>query len=127
MVDEAYCTDESGSSRFVDILAFDPKSSKAYIIDPTIRYERNADVDSEVREEKEKIYKPCIPDLQKRYASFGKRSYEVVGLWIGARGAIGQSMIDFFTEFQLDKSILPEISTETIIASLKMIHHHIYG
>ena len=37
-VDEAACKDINGSNRFIDILAFDQESDRAYIIDPTSQY-----------------------------------------------------------------------------------------
>src|ERR1700761_7726107 len=39
--EEVYAVDSDGRSRFSDIVAFQPNSTKAYIIDPTIRYETN--------------------------------------------------------------------------------------
>lgn len=39
--EEVYALDTEGRSRFNNIIAFKPKSKKAYIIDPTIRYESN--------------------------------------------------------------------------------------
>src|SRR5699024_10892523 len=54
-IDEATCVDKDGSSRRVDILAFDTKSDRAYIIDPTIRFETNEDLDDVVKKEKERI------------------------------------------------------------------------
>ena len=126
-IDEATCVDKDGSSRRVDILAFDPKSDRAYIIDPTIRFETNEDLDDVVKQEKERIYRGCIRDLSKRYQQYGKRDFEVIGLWWGARGAISKGVDAFFGRFNLDKKALPDIAESVLVASLRMLHHHIYG
>src|SRR5699024_569802 len=47
--EEVHCTDENGSTRFIDIVAIDPNSSQAFIVDPTIRYETNSDIGKEVQ------------------------------------------------------------------------------
>ena len=46
---------------------------------------------------------------------------------MGARGAIGKSLIELFETFDLDKKIIPELSLNTLTASLRIIHHHIYA
>ena len=126
-IDEATCVDKDGSSRRVDILAFDPKSDRAYIIDPTIRFETNEDLDDVVKKEKERIYRGCIRDLSKRYQQYGKCYFEVIGLWWGARGTISKGVDAFFGRFNLDKKALPDIAELVLVASLRMLHHHIYG
>ena len=95
-IDEAGCSDASGGSRFIDILAFEPSPSrKAYIVDLTVRYEANEEIDEIVQSEKAAIYAPCIPDLQRRYKDeFGQRDYEVIGLWLGARGTISKGLLN---------------------------------
>ena len=50
-LDEAFCKDDTGANRFIDIIAFDTKSNRAFIIDPKVRLETNSDLDSAVREE----------------------------------------------------------------------------
>ena len=125
--DEASCVDNSGSKRRIDILAFDPKSNKAFLIDPTVRFETNRDMDSIVQKDKADIYEHCYKDLAERYKQYGIREYEVIGLWIGARGTISSSMVDFFDRFQLDKSKLPAIAEMVLSVSIRIIHHHIYA
>ena len=125
-MDEVQCKDGSGSNRFIDILAFDSRSNKAYIIDPTIRYETNEDLDSKVQEEKSTIYSTCIPDLKVKYGHLGQREYEVIGLWIGARGTVSSGLLDFFRRFDLNQDNLLELANTVLIESLKMIHRHIY-
>ena len=116
-----------GSSRRIDILAFDTKSERAFIIDPTIRFEKNEDIDEVVQKEKERIYRGCIQDLSRRYEQFGKRDFEVIGLWWGSRGTVSKGVETFFGRFKLKKKVLPEIAESVLVASLRMLHHHIYG
>ncbi|WP_165480171.1 hypothetical protein [Clostridioides difficile] len=102
--DEAYSRDGDSRSRYIDIVAFDPKSDRAYLIDPTVRYESNSDVAEEVRKEKAAIYDSCGSYLGAKYESkFGKRRFEVIGLWFGARGTISRQLVDVFERFDLDK------------------------
>ena len=98
-VDEAPCQDAHGSMRRVDILAIDERCRRAYIVDQTVRFETNADVDEAVREERRRIYESCIPDLKERYGHDGDYDNEVLGLWFGARGAVGQSVNKFYEHF----------------------------
>lgn len=125
--DEVSCVDGEGRNRRIDILAFEPHTDRAFIIDPTIRYETNRDMDGEVQAEKHGIYASCIPDIAKKYEHFGRRVFEVIGLWFGARGTVSTGVLNFFDRFSLPKNILPEM-TETILAdSVRMINHHIYA
>ena len=57
--------DDKGSNRYIDIIAVDRINKLAYIIDPTIRYETNPDVDKEVVAEKKHAYEPCIDDIKR--------------------------------------------------------------
>ena len=125
--DEIWCVDGEGRNKRVDILAFEPNTDKAFVIDPTIRYETNADMDAVVQREKNEIYASCAPDLAEKYKNFGHREFEVIGLWFGARGTVSTGVINFFERFGLDKKVLPEF-TETILSdSVRMLHHHIYA
>src|SRR6202012_2232793 len=59
--EEVYAIDSEGRSRFSGIIAFQPNSKNAFIIDSTIRYESNdANQDQSIQEEKESIYSKCI-------------------------------------------------------------------
>lgn len=125
-INEAACVDANGSGRSVDILAFD-RHGRAFIIDPTIRYEANRDMDSEVQAEKAAIYEPCVPDLIARYReTFGDRQFEVIGVWMGARGTVGSSLKGLFERFDLPKTLIPELAEKVLSDSVRMIHNHIY-
>ena len=126
-VDEAPCIDENGSNRRIDILVFDPKSNRAFIIDPTVRFETNREMDAEVQREKAQVYEQCIPDLKRRYSQWGERDFEVIGVWVGARGTIGTSVIRLFERFDLSKARIPELAECVLSSSIRMVHHHIYA
>lgn len=60
----------SGRSRFSDIIGFNWKQEKAYIIDPTIRYEINDTVQgSNIIKEKSSIHKKCISFYKGKYGT----------------------------------------------------------
>lgn len=121
-VDEAQAKDDNGANRFIDILAFDPTSNKAYLIDPSVRYESNHDVEAEVDADKRRIYERCIDSFKERYAHMGARDYEVIPLWFGARGSISRQVIEFFERFKLEKKKMVDIAQEVLVDSLRMIH-----
>ena len=127
-VDETYCHDSIGGDRFIDILAFEPSPSRrAYIVDPTIRYETNEQVDEAVQAEKSEIYAPCVPNpagaIQRKF----RREYEVIGVWLGARGTVSRSLLNLFEKFKLDKNRLPQLAEQVIADSVRIIHNHIYS
>jgi len=126
--EEVYAIDNDGRSRFSDIIALDPKSNKAYIIDPTIRYETSdTEQDAKICKEKKTIYEKCIPYYDAKYApNFGKRDWNVRGLWFGSRGTVGESVVNFFNEMKLDKSRISELSEEILIRTIQIINNHIY-
>lgn len=127
--EEVYAVDTDGTSRFSDIVAFDPNSMEAHIIDPTIRYETsNQEQDKMVQEEKKSIYEKCIPFYNEKYVpKFGPRSWTVHGLFFGGRGSYGKSVIDFFTKFKLEKAKLNELSELILSKTIHIINQHIYN
>jgi hypothetical protein len=126
-IEEAACEDEDRRQRFIDILAFDPKERKAYLIDPTVRYESNRDVAEEVDVDKSGIYNSCIADLKRQYVHKGDREFTVVPLWFGARGSVCPQVEQFFEDFGLSKDAMLEIALDVMVDTGHMIHNHIYG
>lgn len=108
-------------------MALDPKSPKAYIIDPTIRYETNdREQDKAIREEKATIYNKCIPFYKEKYSSLGNRDWTVNGLFFGGRGSYGKSVIDFFDAFKLDKGKLKDLTELILVKTIHIINQHVY-
>lgn len=126
--EEVYAVDSDGRARFNDIIAFEPKSKKAYIIDPTIRYETsNFEQDKLISVGKSNIYEKCIPFLAEKYADkYGKREWLVRGLWFGSRGTVGQSVLSLFHELGLNTSAIIKISEQILVKSIHIINNHIY-
>ena len=127
--EEVHAIDTEGRHRFSDIIAIDRNSHKAFIIDPTVRYETNdPDQDKNVQIEKESIYAKCIDFYQHKYApTYKDLEWKVIGLWFGSRGSIGESVINFFRNFSLDINLVKEISNNVLIDSLNIIHNHVYS
>ena len=126
--DETHAIDSSLRHRFSDIIALDKKSNKAYIIDPTVRFECNDDdQDEKINAEKAAIYEPCIPYNQQKFKEYGDREWSVIGLWFGSRGTISSGVINFFDKFNLDKSALLNIAETILIDSIQIINRHIYS
>ena len=67
VIEEAQCQDDLGTNRRADILAFHKRTKNAYLIDPTVRFETNEEMDRLVREEKAATYDRCFQDLARRY------------------------------------------------------------
>ncbi|WP_131058311.1 hypothetical protein, partial [Clostridioides difficile] len=124
-IDELQCRDGDGRIRRVDILAFEPDSNQAYIIDPTVRYEDNEDVAQNVQTEKESIYASCADDIIERFPQLASRNFEVIGVWIGSRGTISTSVVEFFRRFELDEAVLVEIAEEVLSRSIGILNSFI--
>ena len=67
--EEVHAIDETGASRFADIVSFMKGCKKAYILDPTIRYEKNEDQARLVDKEKRNIYEPCMLFFKEKYGT----------------------------------------------------------
>ena len=127
-IEEVQCTDQNGSIRKVDIVVFEPGSNRAFMVDPTVRYEHNGNIGQDVQEEKMRLYASCADSLNAIYKQrFGQRDFQVFGLWIGGRGTIGLEMVKFFEFFRLPKRVLPDLAEMVLSASIRMIHHHVNG
>ena len=126
--EEVQCTDGNGSIRKADIVAFAPRSRQAFIVDPTVRYETNADTGQEVQAEKERLYASCADSLNELFdKKHGRREFRVFGLWMGGRGTVSTEMLKFFDHFHLDKRVLPALAEMVLSASIRMLHHHVNG
>ncbi|KAJ4426217.1 hypothetical protein ANN_27028 [Periplaneta americana] len=61
--EEVHCVSSLDSNRRADIVAIHRTQSKGLVLDPTIRFERDALQAQHVDEEKTSIYESCIPYL----------------------------------------------------------------
>lgn len=122
--EEVHCTAELGSNRRIDIIAFDQVSRDGYIIDPTIRMEKEKIQPAEVYDEKRQIYEPCVPDLMQKYQL---KRIDVIGLLVGARGTITTFFEDFRKKFQLPTTLRNEVVLTTLKGSSQILQHHLYS
>jgi len=81
-VDEEVCV----LDRRVDIISINRPKRKAFIVDPTVRFETNDCQPVDVDRQQKEIYKPVCDELMKKYNI--KFKIEVIGLLVGARGVI---------------------------------------
>ncbi|KAJ4438049.1 hypothetical protein ANN_13988 [Periplaneta americana] len=65
--EEIHCVSSLDSNRRADIVAIQRTQSKGIVLDPTIRFERDALQAQHVDEEKKSIYESCIPYLSEKY------------------------------------------------------------
>ena len=121
---ELHCTAPSGSNKRVDILAIEPQTNNAFIIDPTIRMETSTDQPNQVNEEKKLHYEPCIPYFQ---AVYKLKKIEVIGLMVGARGTITNFFEGFRKKFGIPKKTVEDIVISVIRGSYQIYHNHVYS
>ena len=117
-------TNSSGSSRRVDIIAYNPVSKKGYILDPTIRMEQDSSQAEAVDLEKKAIYNPCIPYFKKK---LGLEDIQVIGLYVGARGTITKFFLDFMKSFGIPTSLIEDVVTTVFKKSVQICVHHLYS
>jgi len=125
--EEVTSVDNLGRNRRIDIVAFHPRSNDAYLIDPTVRYQSNWNMETEVEKDKTSIYNQCIEHYKQRYRHKGEREFEIIPLWFGARGSVSNQVLEFFDRFQLDKNAMLDIAQGVLVDTLKMLHYHQYG
>ncbi|KAJ4445802.1 hypothetical protein ANN_12487 [Periplaneta americana] len=85
--EEIHCVSSLDSNRRADIAAIHRTQSKGLVLDPTIRFERDALQAQHVDEEKKSIYESCIPYLSEKY-NIPTSQWSVSGLLFGARGTL---------------------------------------
>lgn len=125
---EVRCQSNDGRERRVDLLVVDKKKKQGWILDPTIRIERDP-IDGEhqfvvVDREKKAIYEPCVPYFLK---NFKLNSMSVHGLFIGARGTISRSFVDTLKSFHVSRNLLEEIVITVVKRSSQITSAHLYN
>ncbi|CAB0006376.1 unnamed protein product [Nesidiocoris tenuis] len=118
--------DEGGEqNRRADIVVIDRTQDRAMIIDPTLRWESNADsLDIDIDREKKSIYEPTVPYFREKY---GVTNWEVHGLWFGVRGTASPLLRGFFKRFQIANTTLVELCLTVLRDTLHIIHRHLYS
>ncbi|KAJ4436422.1 hypothetical protein ANN_19055 [Periplaneta americana] len=91
--EEVHCVSSLDSNRRGDIVAIHRTQSKGLVLDPTIRFERDALQAQHVDEEKKSIYESCIPYLSEKY-NIPTSQWNVSGLLFGARGTLPKFTCD---------------------------------
>ncbi|KAJ4447156.1 hypothetical protein ANN_09157 [Periplaneta americana] len=119
--EEIYCLAENGSTRRVDILAYNADTKQGIIVDPTIRFEVECHQSAEVHLEKKSIYEPTINYFKLKYALI---YVEVFGLLIGARGTIPAFFEEFRRQFALPTSLRDDIVIIVLKKSCEILINH---
>lgn len=115
---------ETGSVRRIDIIAINETTSEGYIIDPTIRFEKDTRQADLVHQEKCDIYNPTINFYKSK---FNVRTLSVIGLLFGARGTLVKNYIKFRKKFNLSKSLDYKITLSILKYSIYILRNHLYG
>ncbi|KAJ4447718.1 hypothetical protein ANN_09726 [Periplaneta americana] len=97
---------ENGSTRRVDILAYNADTKQGIIVDPTILFEVECHHSAQVHLEKKSIYEPTVNYFKLKYALI---HVEVFGLLIGARGTIPAFFEEYRRQFALPTSLRDDI------------------
>ncbi|KAL1446313.1 hypothetical protein WDU94_005645 [Cyamophila willieti] len=121
--EEIHCVASNGSNRRVDIWCYKPNLNKGFILDPTVRMEMSLEQAGAVNEEKKSIYEPCIQYFRENYQI---EDIEVMGLLVGARGAVTKFFEEFRRNFKLPKSLTEKVVISAIRGSCKIINNHLY-
>jgi hypothetical protein len=124
VAEEVHCIADGGSTRRIDIIAYNSQNKEGYILDPTVRFESgNCEEQSlKVDEEKKGIYEPCINYFKNAY---NLEHIEVIGLYVGARGTIPKFVQSFVSRFGLRGNIVHDIMMSALRGSIQIYNHHL--
>ena len=124
VAEEVHGLSEDGSNRRIDIIVINPVTREGYILDPTVRFERDKGQAEEVDAEKRNIYEATVPYFKTKYDA---RKLSVVGLFVGARGTITSFFKAFCKKFNLDNLFIDRISMLALKGSISILRYHLYG
>ena len=110
----------TGSTKRADIVIIDRGNKNGYIIDPTVRFERDENQANDVHLEKKGHYDPCCTYFTDKY---GIESWEV----IGARCTVTKFTVNVFKRFGFDTNILQDIAIQILRDTLYILHNHLYN
>lgn len=123
VIEEFACLSTDGSNRRVDLIVYNERSRNGFILDPTVRFETDENQPASVNEEKQRLYEPCVTDIQ---AKCKLKHLQVIGLLIGARGTIPKFVLDVFKQFEVNGTMIEEIVVEALRGSCRILHNHTY-
>ncbi|KAJ4449165.1 hypothetical protein ANN_00561 [Periplaneta americana] len=112
--EEISCLAENGSTRLVEILAYNADTKQGIIVDPTIRFEVGCHQSAEVHHEKKSIYEPIANYFKLKYTLI---YVDHVGFLVGARRTIPA----FFEEFRRQFALPTSLRVDIVITVLKRI------
>lgn len=115
---------ETSRNRRIDIIAIESFHKQAYIIDPTIRFESYLNQSADVHTEKTKIYAPTINFYKTK---FNVNSIDIIGLFLGSRGTLTKRYIEFWSKFQLPRSLDKILILKILRSSVSILRHHLYS
>lgn len=123
--EEISCLSDDSSTRRCDIIAVKSDSSQVLILDPTVRFEKNASQADEVDREKKSIYEPCIGDLARRY-QIEANKFKVIGLLFGARGAIPSFTFSVLRDLGIPNKKIIDMSLKILKDSVHILNYHLF-
>ena len=85
-----------------DIISIDRKNDLGYILDPTVRIEKDLSQAHLVNEEKKKHYQPCCNYLSEKCKI---NTWEVIGVLFGSRGTITKFCVNILLHFGIKKKV----------------------
>ncbi|KAJ4428144.1 hypothetical protein ANN_24158 [Periplaneta americana] len=122
--EEVHGLADNGSTRRIDMIAIPPNNNNGYIIDPTVRFEKQKSQPEDVNREKNDIYVRTVPYFMDKY---GLQQIEVIGLIVGARGIIPGFLFQTWQCFGLQRKAIDDIVLAALRGSIFILRNHLYG
>ncbi|KAJ4445591.1 hypothetical protein ANN_12272 [Periplaneta americana] len=111
--EEIGCLSADGSTRRADIIIIDRKK----IVDSFSIPQNSEEQPREMCKEKRAIYLPCCSDLGTKY---NLKTWDVIGIMIGARGTIPRESLEVFRKLKVPDSTLHMISSTALKEGLEL-------
>ncbi|KAJ4439736.1 hypothetical protein ANN_07864 [Periplaneta americana] len=121
--EEVHGLADNGSTRRIDMIDIPPNNNNGYIIDPTVRFEKQKSQPEDVNREKN-IYVRTVPYFMDKY---GLQQIEVIGLMVGARGTIPGFFFQTWQRFGLQRKATDDIVLAALRGSIFILRNHLYG
>ncbi|KAJ4428152.1 hypothetical protein ANN_24167 [Periplaneta americana] len=122
--EEVHRLADSGSTRRIDMIAIPPNNNNGYIIDPTIRFEKQKSQPEDVNREKNDIYVRTVPYFMDKYVL---QQIEVIGLMVGVRRTIPGFFFQTWQRFGLQRKAIDDIVLAALRGSVFILRNHLYG